>query len=103
MLNPDIVDVVHRELSELLDVDRDQIRMEANLNRDLGVSSMQLAELVAKLEDHFGHDPFTSTGVTSVRTVADLCQAYSRGDDADDPVEALLALTRQRAQSRRTQ
>lgn len=101
MLIPDVVEVVRRELSELLEVGADDIRPENNLNLDLGVTSMQLADLVARLENHFGHDPFEKKPITSIRTVAQLCEAYV--DDGDDPVEALLALTRQNAQARRCQ
>ena len=104
MLNPDIVEIVRRELGELLEVDAGDIGLEDNLNADLGVTSMQLAELVARLENDFGRDPFEKKPITSVRTVAQLCQAYEDDADGDDdPVDELLAMTRKRAQARRGQ
>jgi acyl carrier protein len=45
---------------------------------ELGLDSLDVAELVARLEDLLGVDPFATTAITSVRTVADLCAAYQR-------------------------
>jgi len=43
---------------------------------DLRLESLDVAELVALLEDKLGVDPFAETAITSVRTVSDLCSAY---------------------------
>ncbi|HEY4057772.1 MAG TPA: acyl carrier protein [Kofleriaceae bacterium] len=45
---------------------------------ELGLESLDVAQLVAVLEDRLGVDPFATTAITSVRTVADLCAAYRR-------------------------
>ncbi len=45
---------------------------------DLGLDSLDFAQLVAVLEDRLGVDPFAVTAITSVRTVADLVGAYRR-------------------------
>ena len=51
---------------------------ESNLVSDLGFESLDLAEIVALLELHFGFDPFTDQiAITDVHTVQDLCDAYS--------------------------
>lgn len=44
-----------------------------------GLTSLDLAALVAKLERQWKVDPFLeATSITEVRTVADLCRAYQR-------------------------
>jgi acyl carrier protein len=49
------------------------------LTLDLGLKSLDLAQIVALLERHTGVDPFAElVAITSVRTVADLCGAYRR-------------------------
>jgi len=49
------------------------------LSEDLGLTSLDLAQLVAVLEIRLGLDPFsTQTSISSVRTVGDLCQTYRR-------------------------
>lgn len=48
----------------------------AKLADTLGLKSMDLAEIVMTLEDTFEVDPFQTIPITSVRTVADLGQAY---------------------------
>jgi acyl carrier protein len=46
---------------------------------DLGLESLDLAELVALLELRFGFDPFSHhAAITDVHTVQDLCNAYLR-------------------------
>jgi len=75
-----IKQVVLEELRQVLDklpagleIDEDM-----NLNADLGMSSLQLAELVATLEDRCGWDPFREhVPITEVRTVGDLITAYA--------------------------
>jgi acyl carrier protein len=49
------------------------------LSEDLGLTSLDLAQLVALLEIRLGLDPFsTQTSISAVRTVGDLCQTYIR-------------------------
>jgi len=44
-----------------------------------GLTSLDLAALVAKLERQWKVDPFLeTTSITEVRTVADLCRVYQR-------------------------
>ncbi len=46
------------------------------LDRTLGLESLDYAELVIRLEDEFGVDPFNGTEVPAVRTIGDLAQLY---------------------------
>lgn len=49
-----------------------------HLVADLGLKSLDLAHLVALLETKLGFDPFAErVAITSVKTVGDLCAAYS--------------------------
>lgn len=77
------------------------------LNATLGLTSLDLAFLVAELEAEIGVDPFTKlVSITSVRSVDDLVKAYQqtffpefkRG--AEDEVAAAAA---KRGQARRMQ
>lgn len=56
---------------------------EQSLTNDLGLDSLDLAQLVAQLEMELGVDPFSSdVTVAEVRTVADLCRVYERAAGA---------------------
>lgn len=93
---------VFDEIARLLE-DRGRsiaIREEMSLNGELGLSSLDLAELVALLEQRFGVDPFRHVAITSIRTVGDLCRAYesSGSEPGHDP--HLLEAAR-RAEARR--
>lgn len=48
-----------------------------HLVRDLGLRSMQLAEIVARLEMELDYNPFSKDlTIADIHTVADLCKAY---------------------------
>jgi len=75
------------------------------LNATLGLSSLDLALLVAELESELGVDPFAKlVSITSVRTVDDLVRAYRSavfGDNKPQANDSDLASAMQRASSRR--
>jgi len=80
------------------------IAPEDRLNADLGLTSLDLASLVAALEMKLKADPFQEVvPITSVRTIGDLEAAYVKcfcnpgegGQDED------LAQVRRRAEARR--
>lgn len=55
------------------------------LSNDLGLKSLDLAELVATLELEIGHDPFArDNAVTDVRTVEDLFRVYQTKSSLPD-------------------
>jgi acyl carrier protein len=81
-----------------------EIGSEDRLNADLGLTSLDLAALVAALEMTLKADPFQElVPITSVRTIGDLELAYAKffsgtgggGQDED------LAKIRRRAEARR--
>lgn len=71
---------------------------------DLGLSSLDLVDLVATLNVKLAANPFPqSAAFTDVRTVADLCRAYlpAATDDAKPAPLGELEETRRRALARR--
>ena len=74
------------------------------LSATLGLSSLDLAFLVAELEAEFGVDPFAkAVSITNVRSVDDLVRAYCDaifGGDKPRAEDADLAAAMQRAASR---
>ena len=81
------------------------IGREDRLGAGLGLSSLDLAQLVATLEMRLKADPFQElVPITSVRTVADLCGAYEKffaGDNSDQGQEDALLESKRRAEARR--
>ena len=66
--------VVREKSPEIEAIAADQALVE-----DLGLTSLDLARIIAKLELKLGVDPFSSlVPVTSIRTAGDLCAAYAK-------------------------
>jgi acyl carrier protein len=109
VLTDQVNETVFRRLAEVMREGEsarfvDRIALEATLNGDLALASLDLAQLVAVLEADLQADPFAAlVPITSVRTVGDLCRAYQRAlagevAAAEDPA---LAAVRDRAAARR--
>jgi acyl carrier protein len=100
--------LIHEEILHILDeCDEGQrdITNEALLHADLGLGSLDLAQLVAVLESKLQADPFEHlVAITEMRTVGDLCRAYQRVLVGETNVSAgpdVLLVSRKRAQARR--
>lgn len=104
---------IAEEIRSLPEVDEavvDKMTPESELNAHLGLSSLNMAQLVVALEMRFSVDPFSSlVPITEVRTVGDLTRAYERAlsdektddeNNAGSANEALLT-AQQRAAGRR--
>ncbi|QSQ20839.1 acyl carrier protein [Pyxidicoccus parkwayensis] len=82
-----------------------EIGDENRLGSELGLSSLDLAQLVATLEMRLKADPFQElVPITSVRTVADLIGAYEKffsGDTSDGGQADALLESKRRAEARR--
>ena len=76
---PEIEATIHRTIVELLELGGKPVP-HFDEEDDLvatGLSSLDLAALVAKLERRWKIDPFLEAkAITEVRTVGDLCRAY---------------------------
>lgn len=75
-----IEEAVYAQLRQVLEEGNNpnvEFDNDSRLNGDMGLSSMQLAQVVLDLENVFDCDPFAEmVSVTSVRTVGDLVKAY---------------------------
>lgn len=82
-----------------------EIRTDHRLGPDLGLTSLDLAQLVAVVEGRLKADPFQElVPITSVRNVGDLSSAYERffsGDNGKDIDAELLLASKRRAEARR--
>jgi acyl carrier protein len=100
--------VVHDRIRRVLQQRSDQVHVLGGtdkLNATLGLSSLDLAFLVAELEADLGVDPFSKlVSITSIRSVDDLVRAYRGtvpGGDKLQAQESDLAAAVQRANNRR--
>ncbi len=113
MLNPEntaVVEIINEEILSMLSTsgsDIETINMDDTITDHLGLTSLDLAQLVAMLEIRLSADPFAShTSITSVRTVGDLSDAYNtflnQTDEATEPTpSAAVQQALQRASGRR--
>ena len=103
-----IEQVIHEEILHILD-EREEwipdIANDARLHADLGLGSLDLAQLVSVLEMKLRADPFEHlVAITEIRTVGDLCQAYQRllvGETNASTTRDILRAGQTRAQARR--
>jgi acyl carrier protein len=100
--------VVHDRIRGVLQQRSGQVhalRGTDKLNATLGLSSLDLAFLVAELEAELGVDPFAKlVSITSIRSVDDLVRAYRGailGGDKPQAQESDFAVALQRANNRR--
>lgn len=104
-----IESIVHKSIRAVLEERLSEVGCVSgtdNLNATLGLSSLDLAFLVASLEAELGVDPFRKlVSITSVRTVDDLVDAYQQAfspDQASGGEDGAVAAAAKRAQTRRT-
>ena len=100
----DVDEIVQAEIGRLLAASGRNvaaIHRGERLTEGLGITSFELADLVACLNAKLSVDPFrTALALTDVQTVEDLCGAYRRERPrAADQAE--LESSRRRAQARR--
>ncbi len=100
---------VHEVLQELLAEEKSEtvdLNNDDRLVEDLGFSSLNMARIIAILEDRFTADPFSkAVAITSIRTVGDLADAYRQTIESEagaEPVKVTpLTQSQQRAAARR--
>ncbi|MEN6458031.1 MAG: acyl carrier protein [Thermoguttaceae bacterium] len=79
-----VAGVVKEKTPELTAIRPDQLLVE-----DLGLRSLDLARIIAKLEVKLDVDPFAElVSITSIRTPGDLCAAYAKCFDGEPAAEA---------------
>lgn len=79
MERTEIVEIVVKELSEIIGIDKEKINLESSLMDDIGITSLEVLVLVGKLE--------TLTGVSlnqqdtmEIETVSDVVEAIIKKD-----------------------
>lgn len=79
MERTEIVEIVVKELSEIVGIDKEKINLESSLMDDVGITSLEVLVLVGKLE--------TLTGVSlnqqdtmEIETVSDVVEAIEKKD-----------------------
>ena len=75
-----IFEKVRAILGEQFDVDEDSITMETSLSDDLEADSLDLADLLASLEDEFNMEVSDDT-IANIETVADIVSCISSASD----------------------
>jgi acyl carrier protein len=76
--NIQISAIVKEEIASIIGRDKN-IERNKNLNADLALSSLQMAQLIVMLENKIGVDPFAEHFVISdMRTVGNVIDAYQQ-------------------------
>lgn len=70
-INDEIFEKVAKIISEQFDVDESEITPETNLFKDLDADSLDLADLLASVEDEFGIEA-TDDAIETIKTVGDV-------------------------------
>lgn len=70
-INDEIFENVTKIISEQFDVDESEITPETNLFKDLDADSLDLADLLASVEDEFGIEA-TDEVIETIKTVEDI-------------------------------
>lgn len=78
----------------------EHVSFDDSLNDTLGLTSLDLVEIIVALNSRFHVDPFRQRAFTELRTIGDLCGAYRTAHVAGDS-DAALAISRRRAEGRR--
>lgn len=77
----EVLEAVKDSINEILTMnglEEVKIKEESKIIQDLGLKSLDIAQLIAMLEAEYDIDPFTNGTATlaSVLTVGDLCKLY---------------------------
>jgi len=60
-------------ISEQMDVQADDIKMETSFTKDLGADSLDILQIITELEEAFGME-FTGDNANDLKTVADVVE-----------------------------
>ena len=72
-----MLDKIREYLHENYDIDKDAVSEESELGNDLDLTSFQLVEICAELEDEFGVE-ISEEDIPNIITIGDLMNAINR-------------------------
>jgi acyl carrier protein len=86
-MTPDLDPVVLRATSDVLGLDPGEVRPESHIINDLGGSSLEVLEIVARLEDQYAIaiPDEALADLSTVRSVVDLLRAHLPHDGTAAP------------------
>jgi acyl carrier protein len=102
-MRPDVERAVRAEILRLLEqLGKPVAAVSAGdaLSESLGLTSLDVVELITTLNAQLGVDPFMRRAFTEIQTVGDLARAYAL-PPAAGASDAELAVSRRRAEARR--
>lgn len=72
-----IISVI-KDIAEQQGIELPPVKDKHEIVDDLGFTSLQVAALVANLEEELGIDPFEDedASITDIRTIKDICEVY---------------------------
>jgi acyl carrier protein len=73
-----ILEKIKSILSEQFDVEEDSVNLETNLVDDLGADSLDIADLLATIEDEFEIEIGDEDSLENIRTVEDIVKYISK-------------------------
>ncbi|MCD4690637.1 acyl carrier protein [bacterium] len=68
----DVTGKVKQVIAEKLQIDAEQVTMEASIDEDLGADSLEQADILFSLEDEFGITADDTDEAEGLKTVADI-------------------------------
>lgn len=83
LMKNDIYSLAKKTILDILfargEIMPETISLDSKISDDVGLTSLEFAELISVLETHLDCDPFTEEySVTDVVTLDDLCKAYAK-------------------------
>ena len=88
----EIFDKIKTAMVELLELEEEEITLEADLRDDLGLDSVDMFEMLSELEDTYGltikHEELLEMNVSTIKDVISMVQKLFRDKAEEAPAEA---------------
>ncbi|MCK5311840.1 MAG: acyl carrier protein [Desulfobacteraceae bacterium] len=73
-MSNDIETMINEVFEESFEIEKDQLKPEANIFEDLGLDSLDVVDLVVALQKKFNVEIRTDERIKEIRTLEDLCE-----------------------------
>jgi len=74
LMSDQIEIMINEVFEESFEIDKDQLKPEANIFEDLGLDSLDVVDLVVALQKKFNVEIRTDERIKEIRTLEDLCK-----------------------------